>query len=88
MLDYARSGELSLERVALGDVMSEVAVDLRPLLDDAGATLVVGALPVVDGDPRQLRRVLQNLIGTLSSSGGRSHRGSRSPPSTGAANGS
>ena len=63
VLDYARSGELSLERVALGDLMSEVAVDLRPLLDDAGATLVVGALPVVDGDPRQLRRVLQNLIG-------------------------
>jgi signal transduction histidine kinase len=63
VLDYARSGELALERVALDEIMLEVATDLRPAIDGAGATLVVGALPQVEGDPRQLRRVLQNLVG-------------------------
>jgi signal transduction histidine kinase len=43
--------------------MDEVAVDLAPALERAGATLDVGELPEVDGDPRQLRRVLQNLVG-------------------------
>ena len=43
--------------------MGDVAHDLRPRLDAAGATLEVGPLPEVDGDPRQLRRLLQNLVG-------------------------
>jgi signal transduction histidine kinase len=63
VLDYARAGELQRERVALDRVMSDVAADLRPSLDELGASLEVAALPEVDGDPRQLRRVLQNLVG-------------------------
>ena len=63
VLTYARAGELHNERVALADVMAEVAQDLRPSLEDAGATVEVGELPEVDGDPRQLRRLLQNLVG-------------------------
>jgi signal transduction histidine kinase len=63
VLDYARSGELVRERVALETVVGDVARDLRPALDEAGAGLVVGDLPEVEGDPRQLRRVLQNLVG-------------------------
>jgi signal transduction histidine kinase len=63
VLAYARAGELRRERVALARVIAEVADDLRPALDAAGATLDVGALPEVDGDPRQLRRLLQNLVG-------------------------
>ena len=63
VLDYARSGELALERVALGDVMADVAADLRHALEDSDATLVVGDLPEVQCDPRQLRRVMQNLVG-------------------------
>jgi len=62
VLGYARLGELSTERVALGDLMSEVAEDLRPSLQDAEATLQVGELPEVEADPRQMRRVLQNLV--------------------------
>jgi signal transduction histidine kinase len=62
-LDYARVGELRTERVALDRLVAEVAEDLRPSLEDAGATLDVGELPAVRGDPGQLRRVLQNLIG-------------------------
>jgi signal transduction histidine kinase len=63
VLAYTRSGELARERVALQDVMAEVADDLRPAIEDANASLVVEELPEVDGDPRQLRRVLQNLVG-------------------------
>jgi signal transduction histidine kinase len=62
VLLYARAGELSVEPVALGELVAEVAADLRPRLEAAGATLEVGRLPAVDGDPRQLRRVLQNLL--------------------------
>ena len=43
--------------------MADVADDLAGGLASAGATLDVGELPEVDGDPRQLRRVLQNLLG-------------------------
>jgi signal transduction histidine kinase len=63
VLVYARAGELSIERVALGRVAADVAEDLRPSLEAAGATLELGELPEVEGDPRQLRRVLQNLVG-------------------------
>jgi signal transduction histidine kinase len=62
VLVYARAGELSVERVALGRLVDEVAEDLHSSLERAGATLEHGELPEVDGDPRQLRRVLQNLI--------------------------
>jgi signal transduction histidine kinase len=59
VLVYARAGELTTERVALAALVAEVAGDLR--LD--GETLEIGDLPEVEGDPRQLRRVLQNLLG-------------------------
>jgi signal transduction histidine kinase len=63
VLTYARAGELRRERVALQRVVAEVTEDLRSVLDAARATLEVGVLPEVDGDPRQLRRLLQNLVG-------------------------
>ena len=63
VLDYARSGELVLESVSLQDVTDAVAADLRPQLAESGGTLVVGDLPEVRADPRQLRRVMQNLVG-------------------------
>jgi signal transduction histidine kinase len=63
VLAYARAGELRRERVDLGSVMEEVADDLGTRLDEAGATVEVGSLPAVDGDRRQLRRLLQNLVG-------------------------
>jgi signal transduction histidine kinase len=63
VLAYARLGELSREPVALEALVDQVAEDLRSSLVDAGATLEVGELPRVDCDPRQLRRVLQNLVG-------------------------
>jgi signal transduction histidine kinase len=63
VLVYAQAGELRTEAVALGRLTEEVAEDLRPSLERAGASLAIGELPEVEGDPRQLRRVLQNLVG-------------------------
>ena len=63
VLAYAHAGELQRDRVALDHVMAEVTADLRARLETAGATLEVGRLPEVDGDARQLRSVLQNLVG-------------------------
>jgi chemotaxis family two-component system sensor kinase Cph1 len=45
--------------VALGDLVAVVAGDLRL----SPETLEIGELPEIEGDPRQLRRVLQNLLG-------------------------
>lgn len=63
VLVYAQAGELHTERVALDRLMAEVAEDLRPSLEGAGAALEIGELPELEGDPRQLRRVFQNLVG-------------------------
>jgi two-component system, chemotaxis family, sensor kinase Cph1 len=62
VLVYAQAGELNTQRVALRALVDEVAEDLRARWEEAGATLEVGDLPEVPGDPRQLRRVVQNLL--------------------------
>jgi signal transduction histidine kinase len=63
ILGYARMGELQVEQVCLRDLMDDVAEDLRPQLSSADAKLTMGELPEISCDPRQLRRVLQNLVG-------------------------
>ncbi|WP_207619382.1 GAF domain-containing sensor histidine kinase [Nocardioides sp. IC4_145] len=61
LLAFARlGGELQRRPVDLDATMREVAEDLTTALE--GATLVVDPLPVVTGDPVQLRAVLQNLV--------------------------
>ncbi|UGS34367.1 sensor histidine kinase [Capillimicrobium parvum] len=63
VLEYARAGELRSEPVDLGGLVAQVGEDLGPRFEQAAATLEIGDLPEVEGDPRQLRRVLQNLVG-------------------------
>lgn len=61
LLAYGQvGGELRLSDVDLAAVMAEVRVDLGATLDDV--VLEVGYLPVVPGDPTQLRALLQNLV--------------------------
>jgi signal transduction histidine kinase len=61
LLTFARLGaELVRVRVDLGEVVTEVRDDLATAL--TGATVTVGELPVVTGDPVQLRAVVQNLV--------------------------
>jgi signal transduction histidine kinase len=62
VLAYARAGALHTEQVHLSQLVSEVREDLRARLDEADATIHAGELPEVEGDPGQLRRVLQNLV--------------------------
>lgn len=61
LLAYARvGGRIASKPVDLGLVAAAVRDDLAEAL--SGATLEVGELPVVTGDPVQLRAVLQNLV--------------------------
>lgn len=61
LLSYARiGGHMARTHVDLAALMTDVRADLAVALD--GAELVVGELPVVQGDPVQLRAVLQNLV--------------------------
>lgn len=61
LLAYARVGaELHRSPVDLATILEDVRADLAAPL--RGATFVVGDLPVVVGDPVQLRAVLQNLV--------------------------
>lgn len=61
LLAYARVGaELQRVPVDLDAVLQDVREDLAAPL--ASATVVVGELPTVTGDPTQLRAVLQNLV--------------------------
>ncbi len=62
VLVYARSGELAPGPVALNEVVAEASEDLRVPFEEAGATLELSDLPRVEGDRRQLRRVIQNLL--------------------------
>jgi len=61
LLSFARlGGRLARTEVDLATVLAEVGEDLAEAL--AGASLTVGRLPVVTGDPVQLRAAVQNLV--------------------------
>lgn len=61
LLSFARlGGELARVPVDLGQVVGDVREDLATALE--GATVKVGDLPTVTGDPVQLRAVVQNLV--------------------------
>ena len=64
LLTFSRVGRTteSFEPVDLDDVASGVVEVLGPAIEDAGATVTVGDLPVVAGDRRLLAATLQNLI--------------------------
>jgi len=56
-----RAGEL--QPVECNALVQQVLVDLGVAIAEAHATIHVGPLPTVLGDPTQLRQVFQNLIG-------------------------
>ncbi|HYH99857.1 sensor histidine kinase [Hyalangium sp.] len=49
-------------RVELSTIAHEVVSDLEVAIDQAKATVTVGALPTIEGDPTQMRQLLQNLL--------------------------
>jgi PAS domain S-box-containing protein len=46
----------------LQQLVRDVLTDLEVAMEEAGAHVEVGALPIVEGDPVQLRQLFQNLI--------------------------
>jgi signal transduction histidine kinase len=49
-------------RVDLAEVTQRVIDDLEQQIEDAGARVEVGPLPVITADPLQMRQLLQNLV--------------------------
>jgi signal transduction histidine kinase len=54
---------LPFQRVDLAEVAREVVCDLEGRLQQTNGSVELGALAVIDGDPVQMRQLLQNLIG-------------------------
>ena len=46
----------------LQQLVSDVLTDLEVAIEESGARIEVGTLPVIEGDPVQLRQLFQNLI--------------------------
>lgn len=65
LLEYSRvnSRGKSFVPVELDKVVGDVLQDLEVAIDEAGATVVLERLPVVEGDPTQLHQLFLNLIG-------------------------
>lgn len=64
LLAYSRAGrgEPSRDRIDCRALLVEVLHDLGPQIEEVGATVDVGDLPVITGDRTRLARVFQNLI--------------------------
>lgn len=58
----AGAGHLERERVDLAEVARRTVADLRARIETTGARVEIGPLPEVEGDPRALGQVLQNLL--------------------------
>jgi light-regulated signal transduction histidine kinase (bacteriophytochrome) len=64
LLTYSRVGTRALELAAVdtAQVVDQVITDLAAAIQDSNASVTRDDLPVVQGDPTQLRQVFQNLI--------------------------
>jgi light-regulated signal transduction histidine kinase (bacteriophytochrome) len=64
LLTYSRVGTRALEPEAIdtGQVVDQVVSDLAAAIAEAKASVTRDALPIVTGDPTQVRQVFQNLI--------------------------
>ena len=65
LLAYSRLGTKANDPkpLALSDIVSRVRANLRARIEETGAVLVAGELPVVIGDQSQMVQLFQNLIG-------------------------
>jgi PAS domain S-box-containing protein len=64
LLAYSRVGSRppKVIPVDLNVVMKDVLADLESTVEQSGGRVIASPLPMVDGDPTQLRQLLQNLI--------------------------
>ncbi len=64
LLTYSRvtTKAKSSEEVDLGRITNEVLSDLEVTIEEMGAEVEVGRLPILQADPSQMRQLMQNLI--------------------------
>jgi PAS domain S-box-containing protein len=64
ILDYARSGAgVAPPHPVDSRAVAEAAVqDVATIVSETGASVQIGALPIIEADPVQLQRVFQNLL--------------------------
>ena len=62
LLDYSRVGTSVSTIVDCSEVVREILLDLELLVQETGADIQVGSLPVVEAPPLHVRQVLQNLM--------------------------
>ena len=61
-LSRVTSRGLPFETCVLGEIVRAVLSDLEVAIEQKNARVEVGALPVIQGDPVQMRQLFQNLI--------------------------
>jgi signal transduction histidine kinase len=64
LLEYSRLGQARLisEAVSLEAVTADTLTSLQASIERTGARIEIGPLPIVNGDPRQLVQLFQNLV--------------------------
>lgn len=64
ILAYSRAGlaDLQVTQTDLADLWGMVCSDLEIQVQEAEATIEIGPMPAIDGDPIRLQQVLQNLL--------------------------
>jgi signal transduction histidine kinase len=65
LLSYSRvtTNAKPFQPISLSNVLTEVLSDLQIAIEENNATIDADELPVIEGDPTQVRQLLQNLIG-------------------------
>jgi signal transduction histidine kinase len=65
LLDYSRvsTRPVTLQPVALAEVVADVREDLAESIETCAAEIDVGPMPTISADPVQMRQLLQNLLG-------------------------
>ena len=78
LLAFSRVGRsANFGPVDLSELVARVVKYIRPAIEEAGASVEIGPLPVVTGDPSLLSQLFQNLIGN-----GLKFRGAETPKVT------
>jgi len=63
LLEYSRIGkQKNLNQVDCNIMMNEVIADLGTAIDEAGAQINIGAMPIINGYATEIKQLFQNLI--------------------------
>ncbi|WP_266362985.1 ATP-binding protein [Tellurirhabdus rosea] len=64
LLSYSRltTGQPAFEMVSLAKILTEIQQDLEMMVREKNATIQLSPLPILKGNPLQLRQLFQNLI--------------------------